>query len=125
MADKVEYTKPTSLLDLEARLERENRSDAVLPSYVNPEDAEAPEAQWAVEGNEVDNYVGVSPEYMTYANDSDKPRRAEEGAEAEVEKQLLERTSAEKPKNTQKEEVKRDDEKSRPSVRQAKPSENA
>lgn len=124
MAEEVEYTKPTSLLDLEARLERENQSDLVLPSYVNPEDAERPEAQWAVEGNEVDNYVGVSPEYMTYANETDKPARAADGAEAVLEKKLVDERFA-APANTEKLEVQRDDEKPRPTVAQTKPSENA
>lgn len=34
---------------------------------------------YAVEGNELDGYVGVSPEYKTYANETERPYRAEEG----------------------------------------------
>lgn len=45
--------------------------------------------RYAVEDNDTSGYVGVSAEYMTYANDTEKPLRAEEGPEAELEKQLL------------------------------------
>lgn len=46
-------------------------------------------APYAVEDNDTSNYVGVSPEYMTYANDTEKPLRAEEGLEKELEDQFL------------------------------------
>lgn len=32
---------------------------------------------FAVEGNDTDDYVGVSPEYRTYANDTEAPHRGE------------------------------------------------
>lgn len=35
---------------------------------------------FAVEGNDLSGYFGVSPEYMTYANDTDRPFKAEEGS---------------------------------------------
>lgn len=41
---------------------------------VEPEDFDPREhARYAVEGNDVSQYVGVSPEYMTYSSDVDKP----------------------------------------------------
>lgn len=45
--------------------------------------------RYAVEDNDTSGYVGVSSEYMTYANDTEKPLRAEEGVEAELEDKLL------------------------------------
>lgn len=47
---------------------------------------------YAVEDNDTSNYVGVSPEYMTYADDRQKPLRAEEGPEATAEKNALQTT---------------------------------
>lgn len=41
-------------------------------------------AGYAVEGNDTSAYLGVSPEYMTYANEADAPYRATEGVEADV-----------------------------------------
>lgn len=79
-AEGVEYTKPTTQLDLEARQARERGEE--------PEGT--PQARdFRVEGNETDAYVGVSPEYMTYADDTSKPLFAEEGAEAEAEARIL------------------------------------
>lgn len=46
----------------------QEKSDQRAP-YVHPEDAR----DYRVEGNDVRDYVGVDPEYMTYANPSDAP----------------------------------------------------
>lgn len=44
---------------------------------------------FTVEGNDTSQYVAVSPEYRTYANDTDKPYAAQGGVEAAVEAKLL------------------------------------
>lgn len=44
---------------------------------------------YAVDGNETGDYVGVSPEYMTYANETEKPLRAEGGVEKDLEDEVL------------------------------------
>jgi hypothetical protein len=43
---------------------------------------------FAVEDNDTSGYVGVSPEYMTYANDTDKPLQAEEGPFKDAEDEI-------------------------------------
>ena len=77
-APEVEYTKPTSQLDLEARLDKDNRNEA----------AEAPLATYP-DAQDEEGFVGVSPEYANYANDTDKPLAAEEGAEKVAEDLFL------------------------------------
>jgi hypothetical protein len=87
MADKkAEYRKPASQLDLEARQERGNASDRVL-STADTYEAPAGEGDgrdFRVEGNKTDNYVGTSPEYMTYANKTEAPVEAKDSAESKV-----------------------------------------
>ena len=88
--DEAQYAPSNAQLDLEARLENENKSARVVSTaeiYEPPEDDEGRE--YAVEGNELDEYVGANPEYMTYANETEKPY-ASEGAEAEVTDQFVE-----------------------------------
>ena len=77
MADKEEteevvYTKPTSQVDLEARLGDESDPPVHLES-VNPDPFHE------------DGYVGVSPEYANAANETDEPYEAEEGPDADAE----------------------------------------
>lgn len=72
---KAQYSKPASQVDLEARLKNGNRSDKVLSTsdaFVPPE-GDRGGRSFAVEGNELDNFVGVSAEYANYANETDKP----------------------------------------------------
>lgn len=91
--DDAEYAQPTSQLDLEARQESGNRSSRILStadSYEEPEDDEG--RSYAVEDNDLDGYIGTNPEYMTYANETEAPIVAEEGAEAKVEEAFLEDT---------------------------------
>lgn len=89
MADKkydgIELNVPSrAQRDLEQRhatgyrqVEVDNTKDDVAnPEVVN--------SQYAVEGNDTSGYLGVSEEYMTYANETDKPGTPEEGVEAEV-----------------------------------------
>ena len=80
------YEKPASQLDLEARLEKDNKSDAVIWTSSEAEEQEAPQdgRDYRVEDNEVEDYLGVSPEYMTYANETEKPGFSEESAEDKV-----------------------------------------
>jgi hypothetical protein len=54
----------------------------------NPADYEQP-TPYAVEGNDVGSYVGVSNEYATYASDTEKPLYAEEGVLADLEEAHL------------------------------------
>lgn len=100
MADeeKANYTKPTSQVDLEERLARGNESSRVLVTSdeyarrLEERDDEEKEAQrgrsFAVEDNDLDNYVATDPVYQTYANETEKPLRAEDGPEAELEKRM-------------------------------------
>lgn len=48
-------------------------------------------APYAVEGNETDAFVGVSPEYKTYSGEFGKPYLTEEGPTADAEKEGQER----------------------------------
>lgn len=70
-ADEVVFTKPTSQLDLEARLSAEAEVTAfhttVNPTYVDED------------GN---GYVGTDAIYTNRANEVDQPLEAEEGADA-------------------------------------------
>lgn len=92
-----DVNKPTSLLDKEARMRAE------LAAQEGPSE-DAPRATvwgdavdgrgnvlspYAVEDNDLSAYVGVNPEYATYANETERPFRAEEGtAERYFEDQL-------------------------------------
>jgi hypothetical protein len=77
-------------VDLEARLERDHLPAGLLVDNTedevrNPEKVVAP---YAVEGNDTSGYRGVSQEYMTYANETEKPHTPDEGPEAEAQKRL-------------------------------------
>lgn len=76
---KAQYAKPASQVDLEERQEKGNASDRVLTTADSYE-ASADEGgrDFRVEGNETDGYVGVSPEYQTYANDTEAPLESDE-----------------------------------------------
>jgi hypothetical protein len=83
--DEAQYAQPTSQLDLERRLESGNRSDRVLTTADSYEpDEEDTGRSFAVEGNELDNYIGTNPEYMTYANQTEAPLVADDSAEEQV-----------------------------------------
>jgi hypothetical protein len=89
--DKVEVdNRPTSQIDLERRLERDHLPEGVLVDNTkddvrNPEVVNAP---YATETTDTSGYLGVSPDYMTYSHDTDKPLTADEGPEAEALKRL-------------------------------------
>lgn len=63
-------------LDYQARID----AGGVTPSNTDNAPVEV-YAPYAVEGNDTSAYVGVSAEYMTYANETDRPFRAESGTE--------------------------------------------
>lgn len=61
-----------------AQLDRERRFKAASGAV---EDTAASEARdFTGDGNDTSAYFGVSPEYMNYANKTDKPYRAPEGS---------------------------------------------
>lgn len=73
--EEVVYTKSTAQLDAEARKDLKAEDlHTFRPETVNPDyDAEPTDTRYAVEGNDTSAYRGVSPEYATYANDTEKP----------------------------------------------------
>lgn len=75
--EKVVYTKPTSQVDLEERLKRDNESPL---SVVRAENNHNPF------GVDEEAYVNVDPVYQNHANDTEKPLEAKSG----VEKKALE-----------------------------------
>lgn len=91
---KAQYAPPASQVDLEARLENGNASDKVLSTAEiapTPDPKEVAGQSYAVEGNKLDGYIGTSPEYMTYANDTEKPgHNPEDSVEDEVAEAFLE-----------------------------------
>lgn len=93
MADKKpQYAKPASQVDLEARLENGNQSDRVLTTSDNYEPPEPGEDErtYMVEGNDTSAYIGAASEYVTYANETEKPMSSEKNPEDVVAKQFVE-----------------------------------
>lgn len=88
MADEATFTKPTTVLDMERfQAEEEARASGKKPGPDDGTDGR----DFRVEGNDTDAYVGVNPEYMTYANETEAPAAAEEGVEKALEEQHKER----------------------------------
>ena len=85
---KAQYAKPASQVDLEERLEKDNASNKVLSTAEvrRGEEVSNDGRTYAVEGNKLDGYVGVSAEYATYANETEAPLvgESEDSAEAQV-----------------------------------------
>lgn len=81
---KARYSRPTSQVDLEERLKNDNAAPAVLKD-TNPAESTA---YYTKTG-----FVGTDPVYQNYANETDAPRKAEDGpdklAEEYVEKQVM------------------------------------
>ena len=69
--EEVVYTKPTSQVDMEARL-GDDSPPPVFNEGSNPDPF-----------NE-DGFVGVSPEYANAANETDEPLEAEEGPDSDA-----------------------------------------
>ncbi len=65
--EKVEYTQPTSLVDLENRLKNDNESQLKIQGDQNPNPLTD------------EGFVGVSLEYQNYANDTEKPLASKSG----------------------------------------------
>lgn len=70
-----QYAPPASQVDLEERRSEDYVNPAILSTSDEAASREAPQdgRDYTVEGNELDGYVGVSPEYMNYANETEKP----------------------------------------------------
>lgn len=69
--EKAVFLKSTAALDLERREE-----DARLTDLERRERDASEGRDFTGDGNDTSDYVGVSPEYMNYANEGDKPYRA-------------------------------------------------
>lgn len=89
--NEANYEKPSSQVDLERRLENDNRSSQVLvdSDEYNQRKADGdledtPGRDMRVEGNDISGYVGVDPVYQNYASDTEAPLPADEGAESKV-----------------------------------------
>lgn len=72
---KASYSKPTSQLDLEERQSK----DYVVPGQINLGTDPQPSDS---------GFVGVDPVYQNFANDTEKPFKAEKGPEAKAEEVL-------------------------------------
>lgn len=89
-SNKATYAPPSSQVDLEYRQKHGNESDRVLStSDAAPQEAPQDGRDFAVEGNDLDAYVNVNPEYMTYANETEAPAKAEKGPEKVLEESGL------------------------------------
>lgn len=67
------YEKPTSQVDLEARLKDDYESPSLLRQ------GESPSLESA------NGYIGVDPIYQNFANETEKPLAAEKGVEKKLE----------------------------------------
>ena len=65
--NEVTFTRPTAQVDLERRLEADHKVARTAP---DPSTVDAP---YATEDTDTSAYVGVSQEYMTHANETEKP----------------------------------------------------
>jgi hypothetical protein len=81
--DEYYLTEPTSRKAQEDMLERMTGPVSPVGGAVSSDPNEV-NAPYAVEDNDTSGYVGVSQEYMTYANDTEKPLTTEEGVEADL-----------------------------------------
>lgn len=76
--DEAQYAAPGSQVDLQRRQDNDNKSDRVLSTSDEYSPVEYGEGRdFRVEGNEVEQYIGTSPEYATYANETEAPLKAE------------------------------------------------
>lgn len=80
-----EPVKSTTQLDLEARQSEDYVSPIAKAKTVGPNDSLVDDS----------GFVGVSPEYANYANETDAPLSSDEGAEKDLEDRIL--GSAEAP----------------------------
>jgi hypothetical protein len=88
--EKGVLTPSNSQLAQEAMLEQMKSDNPYANSAITVQPGESGEhleeaaKRYATEDTDTSGYIGVSPEYMTYANDTEAPLTAEEGAEAEL-----------------------------------------
>lgn len=76
-------TRPTTQTDLEAR----HKADYGNPTVET--DPNVTNAPYAVEDNDTSAYVGVDPDKMNYANETEKPLRSDDSLEDEVAADML------------------------------------
>lgn len=89
--DKNTYAPPATQVDLEERQKRDFQSRKMLVTADAYKPSEEEDFRdFAVEGNDKSAYLGTSPEYQTYANDTEKPMRAEDGPEKVLEDEVYE-----------------------------------
>lgn len=89
---EAEYSKPASLVDLEERQERENESQLKVHTAEGGGAHAEDDGQARDYGENAGDpaYIGVDPMYAVYANDTEKPGRAEEGPEKVLEDAVYE-----------------------------------
>lgn len=89
--NKARYSKPASKEYIEAGLKTGFASNAILTTSDEYQNAESDgnAREFAVEGNDTNAFVGISPEYANYGSVGGKPFRAEGGTEAKVEDMFL------------------------------------
>lgn len=73
---KAVYSKPSSQLDLEARLKNGNESNAVLSTSEYFKGEAAPEGKAG--------YIGVDPQYQNHANHTEAPGVSSKSKEDEI-----------------------------------------
>lgn len=76
--------RPNSQKDLERRMAADFSPKKLADEARDKELKDGTIVSYAVEGNDTSGYIGVSPEYATYANETEAPLRATEGVEAEA-----------------------------------------
>lgn len=82
LADGVEFTAPTTQVDLDRFHTRE------AGETVDADTAGAPR-DFTVEGNDTSAYIGVDAEYQTYGDPTQQPMLAEDGPEQVTEERFL------------------------------------
>lgn len=82
-AGSPEDNRPRSQVDLEQRLAADF-SPRKMGEQLSEQEKLGTPVSYAVEGNDTSGYIGVSPEYMTYASATEAPLQGTEGAEAQA-----------------------------------------
>lgn len=89
--EKAQYEPSSAQRDLEARREANNENPAtVLSTYKDADESVEDDGarSFEVEDNDTSDALATSPEYAGYGIEQNKPLRAEEGPEAEVEAEV-------------------------------------
>lgn len=84
--EKAVYLPTTAELDLERRMDKE---ELTKEEYADKYSENVNGRDFTGDGNDTSGYVGVNPEYMNYANETDKPGKTDpESALGRLERQL-------------------------------------